>query len=76
MAQESEATFGQAMTELESIVRQLEAGQVDLEKSLAQYERGVALITELRKKLEDAEQKVTTLLGDVEPSLDDDGEAE
>lgn len=76
MAQESEATFGQAMTELESIVRQLEAGQVDLEKSLAQYERGVALITELRQKLEDAEQKVTTLLGDVEPSLDDDGEAE
>ena len=36
-------TFEESLAELEVIVRQLEAGDVDLEKSIAIYERGAAL---------------------------------
>lgn len=62
-----ELSFGQSLKELESIVAQLESGQLELEDSLARYERGVALIRSLQEKLNSAEQKVTTLLGEIEP---------
>lgn len=62
-----ELSFGQSLKELEGIVTQLESGQLELEDSLARYERGVALIRSLQDKLSSAEQKVTTLLGEIEP---------
>ncbi|MBK5211368.1 MAG: exodeoxyribonuclease VII small subunit [Coriobacteriia bacterium] len=64
---ENELTFSGALSELEGIVRELEGGQLELEDSLLRYERGVKLIRVLQEKLETAEQKVTTLLGDIEP---------
>jgi exodeoxyribonuclease VII small subunit len=36
--------FSEALAELESIVGALESGQLELEDSLARYERGVALL--------------------------------
>lgn len=62
-----EMGFGEAMAELESIVRNLEGGQLELEESLSRYERGVALIAALQSKLSSAEQKVTALLGQIQP---------
>lgn len=62
-----EMGFGEAMAELEAIVRNLESGQLDLEESLARYERGVTLIGSLQAKLSTAEQKVTALLGQIQP---------
>lgn len=62
-----ELSFGQSLKELEGIVGQLEGGQLELEDSLARYERGVALVRSLQEKLSSAEQKVTTLLGEIEP---------
>lgn len=53
-----------AMGELEQIVEQLEAGELSLEKSLAQFEKGVKLSRECQKALTEAEQKVQILLGD------------
>lgn len=53
-----------AMGELEQIVEQLEEGELTLEKSLAQFEKGVKLSRECQKALTDAEQKVKILLGD------------
>lgn len=67
----NETTFAQAMTELESVVRDLESGTLELEESLVRYERGVALIRELSGKLDAASQKVTTMLGDITPQLDE-----
>jgi len=64
---EKELTFSGALNELDGIVRELEGGQMELEDSLLRYERGVKLIRVLQEKLETAEQKVTTLLGDIEP---------
>lgn len=67
----AEMTFGAALAELEQIVRALETGQLELEESLERYERGVALLTACQKKLSEARQKVTALIGELEG---DDGE--
>lgn len=58
--------FSDALTELESIVTSLESGQLDLEDSLARYERGVALLRACQARLAEAEQKVTMLMGELE----------
>jgi exodeoxyribonuclease VII small subunit len=62
--------FSEALTELEGIVAALEGGQLDLEDSLARYERGVALLRACQAKLGEAEQKVTMLMGEIQP-IDD-----
>jgi exodeoxyribonuclease VII small subunit len=51
-----------AMGELEQIVAELEGGELTLEKSLAQFEKGVKLSRECQKVLTEAEQKVQILL--------------
>lgn len=58
--------FGVALGELEGIISQLEGGQLELEDSLARYERGVALLAALQAKLTDAQQKVTVLVGELQ----------
>lgn len=65
----TDMSFGEALAELETLVAQLESGQLELEDSLLRYERGVALIRSLQSRLTQAEQKVTTLLGEIEPDL-------
>jgi exodeoxyribonuclease VII small subunit len=59
--------FGEALEELEAIVAALEGGALDLEESLARYERGVELLHACQAKLADAQQKVTMLMGELEP---------
>lgn len=58
--------FSDALAELETIVSSLEGGQLDLEKSLASYERGVALLRACQARLTDAEQRVKMLMGELE----------
>jgi exodeoxyribonuclease VII small subunit len=55
-----------AMAELEKIVAQLESGDLSLEKSLQQFEKGVRLSRECQAALNEAEQKVQILM-DGEP---------
>ncbi|MDR0501656.1 MAG: exodeoxyribonuclease VII small subunit [Coriobacteriales bacterium] len=57
--------------ELEGIVRQLEGNQLELEQNLLLYERGVHLLRDLQKQLDEAEQKVTVLLGQIESENDE-----
>ena len=59
-------TFGAALAELEQIVRSLESGQLELEESLARYERGVALLRACQSKLGEAEQRVRMLIGQLD----------
>jgi exodeoxyribonuclease VII small subunit len=61
-----EMRFSDALAELESIVTALEGGQLELEESLARYERGVALLRACQSRLAEAEQRVTMLMGEVE----------
>lgn len=51
-------SFEDAMAALEQVVGQLEKGDVELDKSIALYERGAALKAHCAAKLKDAEQKV------------------
>ena len=54
--------FEDALGELETLVRSLEAGDASLEESIEQFERGVALSRFCRTSLGEAEQKVRVLL--------------
>jgi len=56
------ARFEQALAELEELVENLEKGDLSLEDSLQQFERGVSLARECRDSLAAAEQKVQVLL--------------
>lgn len=53
-----------SLAELETIVEQLESGELPLEKSLKEFERGVRLSRECQGALKDAEQRVQVLMGD------------
>ena len=64
-------SFREAMDELEGIVGLLEGNTLELEQSLERYERGIALIASLQKRLNAAEQKVDVLMGELSGSLDD-----
>jgi exodeoxyribonuclease VII small subunit len=55
--------FEEALAELEAILRELEDGAINLEESLARYERGVGLLRQCYAQLRDAEQKVKLLAG-------------
>lgn len=54
----AEMTFEEAMAALETVVSQLERGEVALEQSIALYERGAALKAHCAAKLAEAEAKV------------------
>jgi len=56
--------FEKALAELEGIVKQLEAGNLALDKSLALFERGVELARSCKQKLAEAELKVSQLVKD------------
>jgi len=58
----SEKSFESSLDELEQIVRQLEGGDLPLDRSLELFERGVRLSRECQKRLDEAERKVEILL--------------
>lgn len=57
-----EMSFEEALAELETIVRQLEQGDVELEKSIAIYERGAELKKHCESRLKAAELKVEQIV--------------
>jgi exodeoxyribonuclease VII small subunit len=57
-----ELSFEIALKELEDIVGRLEQGEVDLEESIALYERGQALKTHCERKLKAAEGRLEKIV--------------
>ncbi|CAM5395548.1 exodeoxyribonuclease VII small subunit [Thauera sp. 28] len=57
-------SFEAAVSELEAIVQEMEAGKLPLEESLVRYQRGVSLLRYCQGTLADAEQRVRQLEGD------------
>ena len=53
--------FEAAMAELETIVENMENGQLPLEESLTAYQRGFALLKYCEKVLGDAQQRIRIL---------------
>ncbi len=56
-------TFERSLAELETIVRQLEDGEVGLAEALGRYEQGVKLLKQCYQWLERAERKIELLTG-------------
>lgn len=53
--------FEKILNDLESIVQQLEKGDLSLEDSLKQFEQGIHLARQCQDTLTQAEQKITIL---------------
>ncbi len=68
--------FETALAELEALVEKMEQGDLSLDESLQQFERGVQLTRSCQQALKAAEQKVQVLLEkdgqtSLEPFADD-----
>ena len=56
------ASFEGSLDELEKVVKELESGDLPIERSLALFEKGMTLSEQCRKQLEDAETRVEMLI--------------
>jgi exodeoxyribonuclease VII small subunit len=62
--------FEVSLDELEKVVKELESGELSLERSLELFEKGMGLSETCRKQLEEAETRVEMLIrkdGKVQP---------
>jgi exodeoxyribonuclease VII small subunit len=62
--------FEVCLDELEKVVKELEAGDLPLERSLELFEKGMSLSETCRKQLEEAETRVEMLIrkeGKIQP---------
>ena len=62
MAEEKQASFEGCLEELERVVKELESGDLPLERSLELFEKGMELSETCRKQLEEAETRVEMLI--------------
>lgn len=66
MADQSEEAqvfpFEDSLKQLEDLVERLESGEISLEDSLQDFERGVALVRTLRERLDQAQQRVDKIV--------------
>jgi exodeoxyribonuclease VII small subunit len=58
-------SFEQALGELEKIVSRMESGDLSLEQALAAHKRGLELARLCQQRLENAQQQVKILEGEV-----------
>ncbi len=61
---ENEKTFEEMLDELEKIVQSLEKDNLSLDESISRFENGMKLAKDCNKKIEEAEKKITILLGE------------
>jgi exodeoxyribonuclease VII small subunit len=54
--------FEAAIAELESLVEEMEQGEISLEDSLKKFERGIELTRNCQQALQEAEQKIQMLI--------------
>ena len=64
MPSDKTKTFESSLEELERIVRDLERGELPLEKSLELFEQGVKLSRECQERLNQAERRIEILMRD------------
>ena len=69
-ADQTVASFETGLDELEKVVKELESGDLPLDRSLDLFSRGIQLSETCRKQLEEAETRVEVLIrkdGDYQP---------
>ena len=64
MSNTNPKTFESSLEELERIVRELEQGDLTLERSLELFEQGVRLSRDCQERLSEAERRIEVLMRD------------
>jgi exodeoxyribonuclease VII small subunit len=70
MPEEAPVSFETGLQQLEGIVKEMESGDLPLERALELFEKGMKLSEMCRKQLEEAETRVEVLIkraGEVAP---------
>jgi exodeoxyribonuclease VII small subunit len=70
MPEEAPLSFETGLQQLEGIVKEMESGDLPLERALELFEKGMKLSEQCRKQLEEAETRVEILIkraGEVAP---------
>jgi exodeoxyribonuclease VII small subunit len=68
-ARETTLKFEDALEQVESIIEQIESGQVGLEESIAQYEQGMKLLSRCQTILSSAQKRIAELTTDSQGRL-------
>ena len=66
---EKEDSFEQCLAALEQVVDKIETGEMNLEESLATFEKGVHLVKTCNQKLNEVEKKIELLTKDPDGKL-------
>ena len=70
---EKDLNFEETMKELEEVVQKLETGELNLDDSIKEFEKGMELSKNASKYLEEAEKKITILVQDKDGELKEEG---
>ena len=62
MAKEKEVKFEEKLKELETIINELESGEIDLDSSIEKYTEAMKLVKECDEKLKNAEEQVNKIV--------------
>lgn len=55
---DSQASLSESFNELERLVEEFEKGDIDLEKGIPQFKKGLALASMLKKRLQEIENEI------------------
>ena len=66
-------TFEAALSELQTIIKELESGSPSLDKMITLFEDGMKLMTFCRNQLNEVEDRVTTLMRDNDELIEKSG---
>ena len=61
---EDKIDFEASLKELESLVKEMESGELTLDESLQKYERGVQLTKQCQEALSKAEARIKAVMGE------------
>ena len=62
-------SYEKIFIELENIVNKMDSGDISLEESLELFEKGMGLIKDGKKKLDQAESRVKTLISNSDSQI-------
>ncbi|HVN91810.1 MAG TPA: exodeoxyribonuclease VII small subunit [Candidatus Binataceae bacterium] len=62
-------SFEEEFDELENVVTRIDTGELSLEESITAFERGVALVRSLNRKLDEVDRRIEVLTCDTDGDL-------
>jgi len=69
MDEDKVRSFEDAFDELEGVVTRIDSGALSLEESITAFERGVALVRALNRKLDEVDRRIEVLTRDADGEL-------